>query len=230
MLYNEAKWQGPVPNINKKAMAKVKLGVLHIMQGTITGTDSWFHEPKSQVSAHFGNPKSGQLVQWVDTKDKAWAEAFYNSISISVENEGNSGDSLTPSQIENLARLMVWLKHQTGLPITQIHSPSQEGWITHGELGVPGGNHPACPGTPILNQLPSIIKRANDILTPYPPKPGFTHLVKTSNGGEALVNTPAKEFWGLSLAAYLHYRTQPGIVAVARPGDWKDYEQLGTLG
>lgn len=230
MLFNEAVYKGPVPNINPRGITKVKLGVVHIMQGTMAGTDAWFHESKSQVSAHFGNPKSGKLVQWVDTKDKAWAEQDYNSTSISIENEGMSGESLTASQIENLANLMVWLKHQNGLPLIEVHSPSQEGWITHGELGVPGGNHPDCPGKPILNQLSAVIARANAIFNPYPEKPGFTHIIEAPNHGQTLVNSAEKEYYGLTLPAYLFYRTQPGIVHVATPADWKNYKQLGTLG
>ena len=33
---------------------KPELIVLHIMDGTLSGTDSWFADPSSQVSSHYG--------------------------------------------------------------------------------------------------------------------------------------------------------------------------------
>ena len=109
-IFQQAKWRGPVPNCNVGGMVRPFQGlVLHIQEGTENGTDSWFHNPASQVSAHFGNPKTGGLDQWVDTNDKAWAQVAGNKSWISIENEGHSSDSLTASQIANAAVLLAWL-------------------------------------------------------------------------------------------------------------------------
>jgi hypothetical protein len=39
--------------------------VIHIMEGTLNGTESWFNTPSSQVSSHYGIGKSGEVRQWV---------------------------------------------------------------------------------------------------------------------------------------------------------------------
>lgn len=46
--------------------------VIHIMEGTLTGTDGWFQNPASQVSAHYGIGKTGDVHQYVKEADSAW--------------------------------------------------------------------------------------------------------------------------------------------------------------
>src|SRR5205814_10677286 len=46
--------------------------VIHIMDGTLTGTDSWFNNPQAQVSAHYGIGRGGEVHQYVDEKDTAF--------------------------------------------------------------------------------------------------------------------------------------------------------------
>ena len=38
--------------------------VLHIMDGSLIGTDSWFNDAKSQVSAHYGVGRTGEVHQY----------------------------------------------------------------------------------------------------------------------------------------------------------------------
>lgn len=152
-------------------MTDHRLFVMHIQEGTEAGTDAWFHNAASEVSAHFGNPKTGGLDQWVDTNDRAWAEANYNSVGVSVENEGQSGDSLTTSQLENAAQLLAWVHTVHGTKLQVTNNPAGAGVIGHGQLGVAGGNHPDCPGAPILAQRQAIVDRALVILGQNPPAP-----------------------------------------------------------
>lgn len=147
-------------------MGPIRLGVVHIMQGSLAGSDSWFHEPQAQVSAHFGVGKDGTVYQWVDTSQVAWAEMGYNDAAISIEHEGDTGDSLTPQQIVADAALVNWLRATHGIPKVMTANPMGTGWIGHGQLGVAGGNHPDCPGTPILAQWPEVLNS-----TPAPPVP-----------------------------------------------------------
>ena len=70
--YSNAQWR-PVPNETPGGMTAYKFLVLHIMQGTLGGTDSWFHNTASRVSSHFGVGKDGTVYQWVDTAERAWA-------------------------------------------------------------------------------------------------------------------------------------------------------------
>ena len=64
-----------------RAGNKVIAIVDHIMAGTLVGTDSWFQNPSSQVSAHFGVGKNGQIHQYVDINNVAWANGVVNKPS-----------------------------------------------------------------------------------------------------------------------------------------------------
>jgi len=139
--------------------------VLHIMEGTLPGTTSWFNNSASQASSHFGVGKDGTILQYVDTKDRAWAEASGNSEWISIENEGNSGDSLTDAQLKAVASIVKWAHTEHGIPFQSTDSTSGSGLGWHGMGGTAWGNHPDCPGTPIKNQRSKILSLAN------PPKP-----------------------------------------------------------
>jgi hypothetical protein len=144
--------------------------VVHIMQGSLVGCDSWFHNPASQVSAHFGVGKQGEVYQWVDTDETAWAEAAYNQTSISIEHEGMTGETLTPSQLKASIALQEWiLDTYPRIPAAFTMDPAHEGIIGHGQLGVLGGNHPQCPGLPILKQMAAAY-RPHPKPAPEPPE------------------------------------------------------------
>lgn len=169
--YPGARWRGPVPNMAAGGMVSHRLFVMHIEEGTEAGTDAWQHNPAAQVSSHFGNPKAADapLDQFVDTGDRAWAEAAYNDVAISVEHEGNSGDSLTAAQLERDAQLLAWCHTTHGTKLQVTNDAAGEGVIGHGQLGVAGGDHPDCPGAPILAQRQAVVDRAIAILNPQTP-------------------------------------------------------------
>lgn len=171
--FNAANWRGPIPNMTSGRMVHPVFGlVLHIEQGSEAGTDNWFHNAGAQASAHFGNPTDGALDQWVDTADKAWAEVSGNSNWVSVEHEGNSGDSLTDSQIENDAQLLAWLHVTDGVPIQLTDDPYRRGLGYHAMGGADWGGHTQCPGQPIIDQRQQIIDRANELVYGPPTPPG----------------------------------------------------------
>jgi hypothetical protein len=138
--------------------------ILHIQQGHESGTEQWFDNPQSQASAHFGNPKIGRLDQFVDSADKAWAEAAGNRSWISVENEGFSGDLLTGSQVQNLAQLMAWLHVVEKVPLQLSDSPAGAGLGYHSMGGAAWGNHPTCPGLPVIGQRVAILAAATALV------------------------------------------------------------------
>lgn len=149
-----------VPNYNAHGNAP-RMDIMHIMQGTLVGTDAWFHNPASQVSAHFGIGKTGTLYQWVDTQDVAWHAMAANSHSIGIEHEGNSGQILTFEQIVTHAHLLAWLnKHIPAISIQPCNSVTGTGLAWHGLGGAAWGNHPACPGPPIVAQRGEILQLA----------------------------------------------------------------------
>jgi hypothetical protein len=166
-----ADWIGPTPNRRIGGMSDHRGLVLHIQEGYEDGSESWFKNPDSQASAHFLNPKSGQLRQLVDTDDRAWAEAAGNSAWVSIENEGFGGDSLTASQLENAAQLLAWLHQTYGVPLQSTDDPGGSGLGWHGMGGAAWGGHYDCPGEPIKAQRPAILARARQILNPAPPQP-----------------------------------------------------------
>lgn len=169
-------WIGPTPNEHPDGMVEVRGLVLHIQQGYESGSEAWFKNPSAQASAHFLNPKAGQLRQLVDTKDRAWAEAAGNSHWVSVENEGFVPDALTPSQVENCAQLLAWLHKVYNVPLVSTDDVNGHGLGWHGMGGDAWGGHPDCPGEHIKAQRGAIIARASRILgtsgPAYEPYPG----------------------------------------------------------
>lgn len=166
-----ADWIGPTVNEYVGGMVDRHGLVLHIQDGTESGSESWFKNPQSQASAHFLNPKSGNLRQMVDTDDAAWTEMAGNRHWISIENEGVGGDSLTASQIENCARLLAWLHTTYGIPLQSTDDPSGSGLGWHGMGGAAWGGHYDCPGDAIKAQRGAILARASQIVGQPAPTP-----------------------------------------------------------
>lgn len=154
-----AQWR-PVPNCTKGGQEAVYGVVLHIMQGTLWGSDSWFRNPSAQASAHFGVGKDGTILQWVDTSDRAWAQAGGNRTWISIEHEGKSGESLTAAQIAADGKIVAWAHKTHGVKLQSTDSVTGRGLGWHGMGGSAWGGHTACPGTPIKNQRDEILKAA----------------------------------------------------------------------
>lgn len=131
---------------------KVIAIVEHIMDGTLEGTDSWFADPSSQVSAHFGVGKNGEIHQYVDIDNEAWANGVVakpswpllipnanpNSYTVSIEHEGHRGDVLTEAQYQATLSLQRWLIAEFGIV------PNTDTIIGHNRIdGVDRAN---CPG------------------------------------------------------------------------------------
>jgi N-acetyl-anhydromuramyl-L-alanine amidase AmpD len=114
---------------------KVLAIVDHIMAGTLAGTDSHFKNPKSEVSAHFGVGKNGEIHQYVSIDDAAhhagnirkpsWpllipdnsTDGFLNPnlYTIGIEHEGQSGDEFTEAQYQATLALHRWLISEFGI-------------------------------------------------------------------------------------------------------------------
>ncbi|MEU9849270.1 peptidoglycan-binding protein [Streptomyces sp. NPDC047985] len=160
-----ALWR-PVPNRTKGGQEAIYGVVLHIMAGTLDGSDAWFRNPASQASAHFGVGKDGRIYQWVDTADRAWAQGNGNRTWLSIEHEGQGGDALTAKQLAATARIVAWMHQTHGVKLQATDSPTGRGIGWHGMGGAAWGGHTACPGTPIKNQRAEIIKAAAGAQTP----------------------------------------------------------------
>lgn len=162
--------QIPSPNYGLPRGTKGRAGhnvlaiVDHIMAGTLVGTDSWFQNTASEVSAHFGVGKNGAIHQYVDENNVAWANGVVtkptwpllisgvnpNYYTVSIEHEGQSGDSLTEAQYEATLALHLYLIDYFGLEV------STDTIIGH--YRIDGVNRTDCPGsgfpwTRLLNDL-----------------------------------------------------------------------------
>jgi hypothetical protein len=162
--FSGAEWIGPTPNETSGGQVDVLGLVLHIQEGTESGSEAWFKDPAAQASAHFLNPKSGNLRQLVDTADRSWAEVAGNRHWLSVENEGYSGDTLTDSQVENVAQLYAWIHKTYNASLQSTDDPNGSGLGWHGMGGNAWGGHFDCPGDPIKAQRPRILARVGEIL------------------------------------------------------------------
>ncbi|MGW9170162.1 peptidoglycan-binding protein [Streptomyces decoyicus] len=175
--FSGAKWRPILVNFTNGGQDSVRGVVVHIMAGTLAGSDSWFRNPKAQASSHFGTGKKGELYQWVDTADRAWAQANGNRTWISVENEGQGGDVLTDAQLDRNAEVLAWAHRVYGVPLQVTHEVDGRGLGYHGMGGAAWGGHTSCPGSRIVAQLPEIVKRAKAIVgekpKPAPSKPTY---------------------------------------------------------
>lgn len=126
--------------------------VIHIQEGTMQGTESWFSNPESGVSAHYGVSKTGEVVQWVQDGDTAWhagtvrsptAEIVIerlplgpNRYSLGIECEGTARAEPTPALMDALVGLVKQLATVHGIPLDRRHV------IGHREIRA----DKACPG------------------------------------------------------------------------------------
>jgi N-acetyl-anhydromuramyl-L-alanine amidase AmpD len=112
--------------------------VVHVTQGSWSGSVNWFQNRGANVSAHFVVRSSdGKTAQCVRGSDIAWHAGnwTYNQKSIGIEHEGyiNEPRWFTAQMYQASARLTAFLSERWGIPIDRDHI------IGHDE--VPGSDH-----------------------------------------------------------------------------------------
>lgn len=90
---------------------KVRGFVIHTMDGSLAGTESWFSQPEARVSAHYGVGLDGRVTQFVSEADTAfhagrvvrprnalvqWYKGNPNEYTIGIETE----DGRNPGGVE----------------------------------------------------------------------------------------------------------------------------------
>ena len=109
--------------------------VIHIMDGTLVGTDSWFANPASLVSAHYGIGRTGEVHQYVKEEDTAWhagrvdAPAWKlikpninpNLYTVGIEHEGKPDDVWTDAMKQSSADLIREICKRWQIPIDRTH-------------------------------------------------------------------------------------------------------------
>ncbi|MFB8763851.1 N-acetylmuramoyl-L-alanine amidase [Nocardiopsis alba] len=162
-----AQWR-PLSINHTQGGCSPRLVILHIIVGTLSGADSWFRNRASRVSAHFGTSRAGALRQWVDSGSRAWANAGANGYAISVENEGNVGDSLTDAQLDRCAEVLAWAHREHGVALAVTDNPDGSGLAYHNLSPAWSLGGTACPGPRIVAQRAEIVRRATAIATGNP--------------------------------------------------------------
>lgn len=131
------------------------------MSGTLAGSDSWFGQSASQVSAHTGIGLQGDRHRYVDFLDRAWANGILESGNkwAAIGQSGNPNDWTLSIETEDLGlattpvsdlmyeaavmelRVMLnlypdirWLLgHSAISPQSRAHCPGDR-WITSGKF------------------------------------------------------------------------------------------------
>jgi hypothetical protein len=120
-----------------RGAAKISMIVIHVAQGSYSGTISWFQNPDANVSAHYVVGRKGQVAQCVHNADIAWHAGnwTYNQKSMGIEHAGyvSNPDSFTRAMYHSSARLSAYLCKRYNIPIDRQHI------IGHNQ--VPGATH-----------------------------------------------------------------------------------------
>ncbi len=139
--YPGATWYGNngrnYSNRNRGAGA-IDMIVVHVAQGTYSGTLGWFRNPDNKgSSAHYTVSKSGAVGQSVRDEDIAWHAGWWtwNKRSIGIEHAGYISNPawFTTAMYHASAKLSAWLSRTYGIPVDRKHI------IGHHEV-------PGCPG------------------------------------------------------------------------------------
>ena len=116
--------------------------IVHVAQGTYSGTIDWFQYSGSNVSAHYVVGKKGQVAQCVRNEDIAWhaGKWSYNTKSIGIEHAGYAGNpkTWTDRMYRSSAKLSAYLSKRYNISVDRRH------YIGHRE--VPGVDK-TCPGS-----------------------------------------------------------------------------------
>lgn len=152
-------------------------GILHVAVSNARSLPPW-----NQNTWHMYVAKDGSCEQYVDSDFRAFASADANDDAFSIETAGGVGSTAqvnaekwTSEQMQTLAEIMVWRKHEDGTPLDVLpdSKPGRRGWGPH-RLGidpwrVPGGESwsahygKLCPGDAKVAQIPAIVMLARII-------------------------------------------------------------------
>jgi len=168
--------QKPCPHLRTgRGTYKPELVVIHIMDGSLAGTDAWFNNPTSQVSAHYGIGKNGEVHQYVKETDQAWhagvvsnptfklykgANVNPNLYTIGIEHEGEplKNDVWPDAMKKASAELVAEICKRWNIPVDRDHI------IGHYQVR---STKPNCPA---INKgvIDEIVAMANAIVNPAP--------------------------------------------------------------
>lgn len=143
-----------VRNCSTRHGAKPILIVVHATQGAnvkgvsdLKGLGDWFDNPAAQASSHVATDAEGHSARFVADELKAWHVAFFNSVSLGIEQVGFAEQKAWPdAQLQETARWVGRWAHAYGIPIRQGRVSLdgriiKSGVVRHSDLGNLGGGH-----------------------------------------------------------------------------------------
>ena len=140
--YGRADWRpagrGNYTQANRGA-GWIKYIVIHIAQGSYSGTIDWFQNPRANVSAHYVVGRKGKIAQCVHNEDIAWHAGNwrFNRRSIGIEHAGYGSQRWTDHMYHSSAKLTAYLCRRFNIPVWRRY--------IRGHRWVPGVATP-CPG------------------------------------------------------------------------------------
>lgn len=130
----------PSPNFTKGRKNYRPEGiVIHIMEGSLHGTDDLFSNPKSNVSAHYGIAKEGLIHRYVNEEDTAWHVGRINAptwpmlkpsgnqyinpnyYTIGIEHEGFDNSEWTAEMYLSSSTMIREICKRWNIPIDRQH-------------------------------------------------------------------------------------------------------------
>jgi hypothetical protein len=158
------------PGSNDPAIIPIGV-ILHVDAGNSGSLYSYFKDRSGGIESHFHIPKSGKPEQYRDTSREADANYKGNSFLkdgkrygfISVETQGLERGGWTPSQINEIKKLLAWASRTHRFPLRKCPAWNAPGVGYHVLFGAPGAWTPvskSCPG-------PDRIRQFNNVLVPW---------------------------------------------------------------
>lgn len=166
---------------------------IHVTEGEASSVIAWFHDPASEVSAHYMVQKDGTIVSFVSEDDEAWAQGRVdkptaavvrerptvnpNAYCISIEHEGDGKHELTDEQRASSIVLIRAIAARLKIPITRDRI------IGHHEIY----SLKSCPGAISVDRL---VQEAAAPATPTAPRVVYSpslgdYLIVTRFAGDA---------------------------------------------
>lgn len=118
VIAGDVEWIGSPNHYNGRGGWGVSAIVIHTMAGSLQSCDSWFQNPSSQVSSHYGIGLHGEIHQYVNLWDGSWANGVlehgnewqhiignssnpnYQTVTIETEDNGSGATPVTEEQYQ----------------------------------------------------------------------------------------------------------------------------------
>jgi len=112
-------------NSNRETSYDIRKVVIHVAEGSYSGTVSWLENCAAGASAHYVVSREGRVAQCVRDEDIAWHAGWWdtNTHSIGIEHAGyiDNPDWFTRSMYHTSARLSAWCCKKYKIPIDRKH-------------------------------------------------------------------------------------------------------------